>query len=205
MALTEIDRTLLKRCLSEEPGAWKDFVDRFIGLFVHVINHTAHARSVPLSPDDVEDLSAEVFVTLLSLVEVTVRLPPLTAFPAKFAFVAPNLVNDMHDPVISGAQNYTNGDQWLATQIPLITGAPAFTNRSLLVIVWDEDDLSGVVAPDDPIPMLVISALAKQSGFSSSVHRNHYALLATIEEAFGLPRLGAAAAATPLTDFFPAN
>ena len=66
MALTEIDRTLLKRCLSEEPGAWKDFVDRFIGLFVHVINHTAHARSVPLSPDDVEDLSAEVFVTLLS-------------------------------------------------------------------------------------------------------------------------------------------
>ena len=66
MALTEIDRTLLKRCLSEEPGAWKDFVDRFIGLFVHVINHTAHARSVPLSADDVEDLSAEVFVTLLS-------------------------------------------------------------------------------------------------------------------------------------------
>lgn len=66
MALTEIDRTLLKRCLSEEPGAWKDFVDRFIGLFVHVINHTAHARSVPLTADDVEDLSAEVFVTLLS-------------------------------------------------------------------------------------------------------------------------------------------
>lgn len=66
MALTEIDRTLLKRCLSEEPGAWKDFVDRFIGLFVHVINHTAHARSVPLSADDVEDLCAEVFVTLLS-------------------------------------------------------------------------------------------------------------------------------------------
>lgn len=66
MALTEIDRTLLKRCLSEEPGAWKDFVDRFIGLFVHVINHTAHARSVPLGPDDVEDLCAEIFVTLLS-------------------------------------------------------------------------------------------------------------------------------------------
>ena len=66
MALTEIDRNLLKRCLSEEHGAWKDFVDRFIGLFVHVINHTAHSRSVPLSPDDIEDLCAEVFVTLLS-------------------------------------------------------------------------------------------------------------------------------------------
>jgi RNA polymerase sigma-70 factor (ECF subfamily) len=66
VALTEIDRTLLKRCLSQEPGAWKDFVDRFIGLFVHVINHTAHARSVPLTADDVEDLCADVFTTLLS-------------------------------------------------------------------------------------------------------------------------------------------
>ena len=66
MALTEIDRNLLKRCLSEEPGAWKDFVDRFIGLFVHVINHTAHARSVSFSSDDIDDLTAEIFVTLLS-------------------------------------------------------------------------------------------------------------------------------------------
>ena len=66
MALTEIDRNLLKRCLSEEPGAWKDFVDRFIGLFVHVINHTAHSRSVPLSSDDIDDFCAEILVTLLS-------------------------------------------------------------------------------------------------------------------------------------------
>ena len=65
MALTEIDRNLLQRCLAEEPGAWKDFVDRFIGLFVHVINHTAHARSVRLNADDIDDLCAEVFVTLL--------------------------------------------------------------------------------------------------------------------------------------------
>lgn len=66
MALTEIDRNLLKRCLAEEPGAWKDFVDRFIGLFVHVINHTAHARSVRLSNADVDDLCAEVFLALLA-------------------------------------------------------------------------------------------------------------------------------------------
>ena len=65
MALTEIDSHLLKRCLAEEPGSWKDFVDRFIGLFVHVINHSAHARSVALLQDDVEDLCAEVFLALL--------------------------------------------------------------------------------------------------------------------------------------------
>lgn len=66
MALTEVDRNLLKRCLAEEPGAWKDFVDRFIGLFVHVINHTGHARSVRLSAEDVDDLCAEIFVVLLA-------------------------------------------------------------------------------------------------------------------------------------------
>ena len=66
MALTEIDRDLLKRCLAEEPGAWKDFVDRFIGLFIHVVNHTAHARSVRVNPEDIDDLCAEVFLALLA-------------------------------------------------------------------------------------------------------------------------------------------
>lgn len=66
MALTEIDRNLLQRCLAEEPGAWKNFVDRFLGLFIHVVQHTAHVRSVSLTQEDVDDLCAEVFVTLLA-------------------------------------------------------------------------------------------------------------------------------------------
>jgi RNA polymerase sigma-70 factor (ECF subfamily) len=65
VALTDIDRRLLKQCLARTPGAWQDFVDRFIGLFVHVIGHTAHARSIRLSSDDVDDLCSEIFVTLL--------------------------------------------------------------------------------------------------------------------------------------------
>ncbi|MBX3438161.1 MAG: sigma-70 family RNA polymerase sigma factor [Planctomycetaceae bacterium] len=65
MALTVLDRNLLKQCLTQTPGAWEDFVDRFIGLFVHVINHTAHARSVALGPADIDDLCAEVFLTLV--------------------------------------------------------------------------------------------------------------------------------------------
>jgi len=66
VALTEIDRHLLQRCLAEEPGAWKDFVDRFLGLFVHVIQHTGHARSVPITTDDIDDLCSEVFLALLA-------------------------------------------------------------------------------------------------------------------------------------------
>lgn len=66
MALTKIDRTLLKRCLNREPGAWKDFVDRFMGLFIHVIQHVSHSRSVRLTPEDTDDLCAEIFVQLLN-------------------------------------------------------------------------------------------------------------------------------------------
>jgi RNA polymerase sigma-70 factor, ECF subfamily len=65
VALTEIDRRFLKQCLSRTPGAWQNFVDRFIGLFVHVIRHTAHVRSVPLSPEDIDDVCSEIFVTLM--------------------------------------------------------------------------------------------------------------------------------------------
>ena len=39
--LAAIDRDLLRRCLHHEPGAWNDFVDRFLGLVYHVVGHTA--------------------------------------------------------------------------------------------------------------------------------------------------------------------
>jgi RNA polymerase sigma-70 factor (ECF subfamily) len=60
--LREIDRQLIDRCLRHEPGAWNDFVDRYMGLIYHVIHHVSHARSVVLSPADVEDIAAEVFL-----------------------------------------------------------------------------------------------------------------------------------------------
>ena len=66
MALTNLDRELLKRCLTKQPGAWNDFVDRFLGLIYHVVQHTAHLRSSTLRPEDTEDLAAEI---LLQIVE----------------------------------------------------------------------------------------------------------------------------------------
>lgn len=65
MGLSEIDRNLLQRCLDRKPRAWEDFVDRFMGLVLHVVNHTAHARSVRMSPEDRDDLAAEVFLTII--------------------------------------------------------------------------------------------------------------------------------------------
>lgn len=66
MALTDRDRTLLRRCLANEPGSWKDFVDRYLGLFIHVVNHTAHARTVTLTKEDTDDLCAEIFLQILA-------------------------------------------------------------------------------------------------------------------------------------------
>ena len=66
MALTNLDRDLLKRCLAKQPGAWNDFVDRFLGLIYHVVQHTAHLRSAPLKPEDTEDLAAEVLLQIVA-------------------------------------------------------------------------------------------------------------------------------------------
>ncbi|HJT34974.1 MAG TPA: sigma-70 family RNA polymerase sigma factor [Pirellulales bacterium] len=65
MALSEIDRNLLERCLARTTRAWEDFVDRFMGLVVHVVNHTAQSRSLRLTSQDREDLCAEVFLAII--------------------------------------------------------------------------------------------------------------------------------------------
>ena len=66
MALTAVDRALLQRCLNHEPGAWNDFVDRYLGLIYHVIHHTSHLRSIPLQPEDVEDMASEVLLQIVA-------------------------------------------------------------------------------------------------------------------------------------------
>ncbi|MGI9457558.1 MAG: RNA polymerase sigma factor [Aeoliella sp.] len=65
MALSEIDRNLIDRCLTRKEHAWEDFVDRFMGLVIHVVNNTAQNRSMRLTQADREDLVAEVFLTLV--------------------------------------------------------------------------------------------------------------------------------------------
>ena len=65
MPLLTIDRQLIDRCLSHQPGAWNDFVDRYMGLIYHVVHHVAHARSVPLTDADVEDIAADIFLEIV--------------------------------------------------------------------------------------------------------------------------------------------
>jgi RNA polymerase sigma-70 factor, ECF subfamily len=65
VALSDIDRNLLDRCLARKPRAWEDFVDRFTGLIIHVVNHTARCRSIMLTSADREDLTADVLLAVI--------------------------------------------------------------------------------------------------------------------------------------------
>jgi RNA polymerase sigma-70 factor, ECF subfamily len=66
VALTPKDRALLQRCLNHEAGAWNEFVDRYLGLIYHVVQNTAHLRSVPMRAEDVEDVAAEVLLQIVA-------------------------------------------------------------------------------------------------------------------------------------------
>jgi RNA polymerase sigma-70 factor (ECF subfamily) len=66
VALSELDRQLLQNCLQHAPHSWERFADRFLGLVLHVINHTAQSRSVQLATHDAEDLASEVFLKILA-------------------------------------------------------------------------------------------------------------------------------------------
>jgi RNA polymerase sigma-70 factor, ECF subfamily len=63
--LRDIDNKLIDRCLRRESGAWNDFVDRYMGLIYHVIQHVAYARSRQLSSEDVEDIAAEILLKIV--------------------------------------------------------------------------------------------------------------------------------------------
>jgi hypothetical protein len=121
-----------------------------------------------------------------------------------FTFIAPNLTDDMHNPDPTTSVNIPNGDKWIGPQVASIVASKGYTSGGLLVVVWDEDDGSGgLTGTDDPIGIFVMSPYAKSGGYVSSTMANHYSLLATFEDGLNLPRLGMAASATPLADYFP--
>jgi acid phosphatase len=120
------------------------------------------------------------------------------------SFIAPNLNNDMHGTgIVQTAADITAGDTWLSSNISSMQSSAAYKSGGIIFIVWDEDDYSGVLSNDAPIPLYVLSPYAKSGGYVSPVHANHYSLLATIEDGLGAPRMGGSIGATPLSDFFP--
>jgi hypothetical protein len=105
----------------------------------------------------------------------------------QFAWITPNLCNDGHDCSSSVA------DAWLAKTVPTILNSTAWQNSGMLVITWDEGE-------DSANSVLTVIIRPNAVAHRSSTPYNHYSLLATIEDTLGVPRLGQAAQATPMTD-----
>ena len=61
LSMNELDQVLLLRCLEGQPRGWEDFVDRFLGLVVHVIDHTVQVRDLPIDLEHRDRLCEDVF------------------------------------------------------------------------------------------------------------------------------------------------
>lgn len=116
---------------------------------------------------------------------------PFSAFPQDFtrlptvAFVIPDQLNDMHDGSIA------QGDAWLARNMERYAQW-AVAHNSLLIVTWDEDDGSA----GNHVATILVGAGVKPG--SSAQPINHYNLLRTIEEMYGLPYMGESAQAEPV-------
>jgi phosphatidylinositol-3-phosphatase len=105
-----------------------------------------------------------------------------------FALVVPDLCHDMHDCSVA------TGDRWLAgilTKLRKALGA-----QGVLFVVFDEDDYSGATG-GGRVAAYALGAKVRP-GFRDMERTGHYGLLRTIEDALGLPPLGASAKATPI-------
>jgi hypothetical protein len=119
------------------------------------------------------------------------RITGLSGFDpagADLELIVPNQVNDMHSSSIAA------GDGFLAAFVPAITGSPAFAG-SVLLITWDEGT-SNEGGGGHIATIIVGPEIAAGSRFAPAT--THYSILRTIEDAWGLPRLGEAQQATPI-------
>jgi hypothetical protein len=113
---------------------------------------------------------------------------------ADYALIVPNLCHDMHDCSVA------SGDDFLKKFVPKILDRPAWTSGGVLFITWDEGTTNA--GGGGRVPLLVISSRVP-TGFQSATAHNHYSLVRTIEEAWGLGCLNESCKANTLAEFFP--
>ncbi|MBX6330848.1 MAG: phosphoesterase [Gemmatimonadaceae bacterium] len=126
-----------------------------------------------------------------------------------FAFITPNLCNDGHDsPCVDGSPGgLVSANAWLRTWVPRILKSPAFRESGLLIVTFDEASSSdasaccneqsgpnvkaaGVRGPGGGRIGAVLVSPFIRPGTVSNTPYNHYSLLRSIEDLFGLEHLG---------------
>jgi hypothetical protein len=133
------------------------------------------------------------------------------ATTSNYNMIVPNLCHDGHDaPCVDGQPGgLQSADAFLKTWVPKILSSPAYLQDGLLLITFDESDgpQSDATAccgegpsANSPMPgiagagggrtgAVAISRFIKPGSLNDTPY-NHYALLGSIENLFGLPHLG---------------
>jgi hypothetical protein len=111
---------------------------------------------------------------------------------ANFELIIPNMCNDMHDCSVS------TGDAFLKKLVPRIQAVMA-KQPGVLFITWDEGGSS--IGGGGRVATLVIGP-GVRPGYRSAVRHDHYSLLRTIENAWGLGCLHRSCTANDLREFF---
>ena len=116
---------------------------------------------------------------------------PYSALPQDYnalptvSIVVPNLCNDMHNCPV------TTGDAWARQHLSSYVTWAA-THNSLLIVTFDED--SGTSA--NRIPTLVVGPMVRPGTSTQLI--DHYDVLRTLQDMYGLPPLGLTRTAKPL-------
>jgi len=151
------------------------------------------------------------------------------------SFIVPNQCNDQHgkggesaycagDPGSNGLQYGLNpgliqqGDVTVERLVGAIHSSPAWKEgRSVIVIVWDENDYSGInsqLPPNTLFPpqnqnrvVLTVETNRGKQGVQSGSYYNSFSLLRSLEAAFGLPCLNHACdpGVNVMSDLFGGN
>jgi hypothetical protein len=106
----------------------------------------------------------------------------------RYMYIAPNLIDDGHDPTNDPVTGLKDADKWMSENVPMILASQGYLSGGVLFITWDEaEGRNG----DDPdlIPMIVVSTRVKTAGMTSATAYTHSSHLATVEDLLGLPRL----------------
>jgi len=106
-----------------------------------------------------------------------------------FSLVVPDLCHDMHDCSVA------DGDAWLARFLPPLLRSSGLAHSAIFVVF---DEPRGSQPGTALVPAVAVGRMVKP-GSDYSRRTSHYGLLRTVEDAWGLPRLGQSRTAAPIT------
>jgi hypothetical protein len=127
-------------------------------------------------------------------------LAPFDPTAARFIFVTPNQCNNAHDSC-KGKQ-LPNADAFLRAFVPKVAVSPDFAH-TILFITFDEGGSSAGLHGDAGGHVYTAVVAPWLSHVTSNLYLDHYSLLRTVEDTFGLPCLVNACQRTAMTPFLP--